>query len=125
MRLSSVSAMIAPNDRLVNEFLQRAPINVSNASKCYVPNQLACAYQNLASVLKLRAAKEIQINVCPEVLKTQQVLPIERVDRHMPFQRLRELRIMSRDEHEAVLQFPSAAAEVLSDRNRHLTLICS
>jgi hypothetical protein len=43
--------MIAPNDRLVDELLQGAEVNVCNASKCYVPNLLACAYQNPASVM--------------------------------------------------------------------------
>ena len=47
--------------------------------------------------MKVHAVKEIQIDMCPEVLKTQQVLPIKRVDRHMPFQRLRRLWIASRE----------------------------
>ena len=85
-------------NRLVDELLQSAEVNVSNGSKCYVSNNLACPYQNPASVMKLRAAKEIQIDVCREVLKAQQVFPIERVDRHMPFQRLRKLWVTSRDE---------------------------
>src|SRR5215470_869921 len=85
-------------NRLVDELLQSAAVNVCNGSKCYVSNNLACPYQNPASVMKLRAAKEIQIDVCREVLKAQQVFPIERVDRHMPFQRLRKLWVTSRDE---------------------------
>src|SRR5262249_22580495 len=88
---------LLPNDGLVDEFLQSAEVNVCNGSKCYVPDMLACAYQNAASVMKLRATKEIQIDVCTEVLKTQQVLPIQRVGWHMPLQRLRKLWVASHD----------------------------
>src|SRR5262249_1064187 len=97
-QVSTVFDFTSILNRLVDELLQSAAVNVCNGSKCYVSNELACAYQNPASVMKLRAAKEIQIDVCREVLKTQQIFPIERVDRHVPFQRLRKLRVASRDE---------------------------
>src|SRR5215472_9594497 len=85
-------------NRLVDQLLQSDAVNLCNGSKCYVSNKRSCAYQNPASVMKLRAAKEIQIDMCREVLKAQQVFPIERVGRHVPLQGLRKLRVASRDE---------------------------
>ena len=78
------------NDCLVDQILQSAAVNVGNGSKCHVSNQLARAYQNPARAMKLRAAKEVQIDVRREVLKAQQVLATQRVDRHMPFPGLRK-----------------------------------
>ena len=86
------------NHRLVDELLQSAAVNVSSGSKCDVSNKFACADQKPASVTEQCAAKEIQIDVCREVLKTQQVFPIERVGRHLPFQGLRKLWVASREE---------------------------
>ena len=43
--VSSVNAMIAPGDRLVDEPLQSIAVNVvRNASECYLPDLLARAY---------------------------------------------------------------------------------
>src|SRR5215475_4127829 len=85
-------------NRLVDELLQNPGVDVCDRSKCQMSNKLACADQNSASVIEQRAAKEIQINVRCKGLKTQQVFPIERVNRHMPFQALRKLCVASRHE---------------------------
>src|SRR5215468_8141500 len=84
-------------NRLVDELLQSAAVNVCNGSKCYMSHELASTYQNPAGVMKLRAPKEIQIDVCREVLKPQQVFPIERVGGHVPLQGLLKLRVASRN----------------------------
>src|SRR5215469_2898833 len=84
-------------NRLIDELLQSAAVNVCNGSKCYMSHELASAYQNPTGVMKLRAAKEIQIDVCREVLKPQQVFPIQGVGGHLPLQGLRKLRVASRN----------------------------